>query len=88
MSEPDFDQIRKHRRSKSRDEKWPTGVYAISIDGVSLLGIHEDTDKLYWDGREVVTKRVVSLGSQEKWLAWIVALSTVGMFITSVIAVL
>jgi hypothetical protein len=61
--------------------EWPAGVRPISIDGVSLFGINPETNKLYWDGREIVVRDRVRLGSLERILAVFVALGTFGTFI-------
>lgn len=79
----DWAKIRKTRLSSERPSEWPDGVYAISFDGLSLLGVHEKEDKLYWDGREIVTRRVVQLGKVELWLAFFATVATVGMFVLS-----
>ena len=77
----DWDHIRQHRTSKERPAGWPDGVYAISMEGLGLLGIHEQKDSLYWDGKEIVTRRVISLRWFELVLATSVAVSTVGIFV-------
>ncbi|SRR6266849_1820763 len=46
--------IRKYRLSTDRPPEWPEGVYGVSMKGIGLLGIHEKSGKLYWDGKEVV----------------------------------
>jgi len=56
---------------------WPTGVQPISIDGLSLFGVHHKTGEVYWDGQKLETKTI--LGWQEKTLALAVAVSTVSM---------
>lgn len=81
MSEAKWDQIRRHRHSSVRDEKWPKDVFSISLEGAALLGIHKKTDKLFWDGKEVVTKRIVRLRGWEVFLATVATISTTGMFI-------
>ncbi|MDS1138784.1 hypothetical protein [Nitratireductor indicus] len=55
------------------------------MEAIGKLGFHEDTGKLYWDGNEIITKSVVQLGKNETLIAWIVAIATVGLLITSVI---
>ena len=42
--------------------------------GVSLLGIDPATNKLYWDGKEVVVRDRVRLGGWANFLAILVAL--------------
>ena len=61
--------------------EWPAGVRPISIDGVSLFGINPETNKLYWDGKEVVVRDRVRLGSLELILAVLVAIGTFGAFV-------
>lgn len=84
MAEKPWSKIREFRLSDGRPDEWPDGVYAISTDGLDLLGIHEKTDKLYWDGKEIVTRSVVRLGSFELWLASIATLAGVGMLVLEV----
>lgn len=66
-------------------DHWPDGVRPITWNAIGKLGFHEDTGKLYWDGNEIITKSVVQLGKNETLIAWIVAIATVGLLITSVI---
>ena len=75
-----WDEIRRLRTSGERADEWPEGVYAINFDTLSLIGVHENDDKLYWDGKEIVTRSVVRLGTKELWLAAIASFSTLGMF--------
>jgi hypothetical protein len=58
--------------------EWPDNVRP---DGVSLFGIDPTTNKLYWDGKEVVVRDRVRLGSLELILAVFVAIGTFGTFI-------
>ena len=55
----DWVQIRSARFSKERPNEWPEGVFAISLAGVNLLGVHQQSGKLYWDGKEIVTRRTI-----------------------------
>jgi hypothetical protein len=49
--------------------EWPPGVRPVSMEGVSLLGIDPATNRLYWDGKQVVLReRVVTLGGFERFL--------------------
>ncbi|MEL7300393.1 MAG: hypothetical protein AAFM92_08425 [Pseudomonadota bacterium] len=77
----DWAKIRKYRLSTERPDQWPEGVFGISSQRVSLLGVHETSNKLYWDGKEIVTRIVVRLGTKELWLAAIASFSTLGMFV-------
>lgn len=80
----DWDEVRKNRLSKDRPDDWPEGVWGISLKGVGLLGIHEKTGKVYWDGKEIVTKRSISLGTYERWAAGLAATGTFGTFVVNV----
>ena len=77
----DWNKIRTNRLSKERPESWPEGVYGISLEGVSMIGVHEKSNKLYWDGKEIVTRSIVRLGKIEIWFAGIATASTLGMFV-------
>ena len=46
----------------------------LTAGGVSLLGIDPATNKLYWDGKEVVVRDRVRLGGWANFLAILVAL--------------
>ena len=76
--------IRRFSRSKQRAPEWPDGVDGISSEGLSLLGIHEKTDALYWDGKQVVVRSSIRLGTFERWIAAIATLGTFGTFIVEV----
>jgi hypothetical protein len=60
---------------------WPENVHEINFDELGLLGIHKHTQKLHWDGKEVVTKTVIKLRYVELALAVFVTVGTSGMFI-------
>ncbi|ESZ31006.1 hypothetical protein [Mesorhizobium sp. L2C067A000] len=51
-----------------RPEGWPATVDALSIDGMSLFGIDQNTDELFWDGKRLVTEKRFS--DYERRLAW------------------
>jgi len=59
-----------------RKAHWPEGVHTISFDQIDNLGVGVD-GLLYWDGHLIKTTRKVSLDTQERVLAWIVAGATV-----------
>lgn len=84
MAEHNWEKTRKFRRSDSRPDEWPEGVYSISMNGLSLLGLHEKTNKLYWDGNEIVTRSIVRLGTYELWLASIATATGIGMLVIEV----
>src|SRR4029078_13045719 len=63
-----WDHIRSVRFTKEpTPQDWPEDIRGISIDGVSLLGVHEKTGKLYWDGKEIRTRNMILLGTYERW---------------------
>ena len=80
----DWDNIRQNRLSDLRPDEWPTGVRAISMAGAALLGIHEETGKLYWDGKELLTRGRVKLDTFERWIASFAAAGTVGTCIVNI----
>jgi hypothetical protein len=83
MSDTDWSIVRKYRLSADRPPEWPEGVYGVSMKGIGLLGIHEKSGKLYWDGKEIVTRSSVRLGTFERWVAGIAAFATFGTFLTN-----
>ncbi|ESY15180.1 hypothetical protein [Mesorhizobium sp. LNJC394B00] len=79
----DWEQIRKHRHVKEQSpSEWPQGVQAISSSGLTLLGIHEKSGELYWDGQQVVTAR--RLANFERAMALAVTIATVIMAVIEV----
>lgn len=79
----DWEQIRRHRHVEDESPpEWPTGVQAISSSGLTLLGIHEKSGELYWDGQQVVTAR--RLANFERWMAALVTAATVVMALIEV----
>jgi len=63
-----WDHIRSVRFTKEpTPQDWPEDIRGISIEGVSLLGVHEKTGKLYWDGKEIRTRNMILLGTYERW---------------------
>jgi hypothetical protein len=77
----DWTHIRAHKNSNERPADWPAGVRAISTEGLNLFGIKEATGQLYWDGRQVRTRRVIRLGTPERWIAAFAAFGTCGTFL-------
>jgi len=81
----DWDRIRRVRFTKDTTPmNWPEDVRGISIEGVALLGVHEKTGKLYWDGKEIVTRTLFKLDTLERWLAIITIVCVVGNFAINV----
>ncbi|WP_461220703.1 hypothetical protein [Methylobacterium sp. CM6247] len=81
MSEEDWARIRGVALLNERPKAWPKDVSAISLEGLALLGVHERTMQLYWDGSQVVVRNKVRLGTYERWIATIAALGTLGNFL-------
>jgi hypothetical protein len=55
----------------------------ITIEGLSLLGVHEQSNRLYWDGREIEFRRI-ELGLYERVLATLGAAGAFGLFAVEV----
>ena len=62
----------------------PAGVETISIEGLDRFGIDPKTNQLYWDGRQVVTRSLVLIGTYERWVAAFAATGTFGTFVINV----
>ncbi|MET3579982.1 hypothetical protein ABID19_003013 [Mesorhizobium robiniae] len=61
----DWDHIRKFRYTKDAPpQEWPEGVRAISLEGITLLGVNPRTNKLYWDGQELATRSASPTSSE------------------------
>jgi hypothetical protein len=69
-------------------EDYPPGVRGISWDQVGKLGVRESDNALFWDGKELVTKKIIKLRFLELLFAFIVTASTAGMFIISLLSYL
>lgn len=69
-------------RTGQRPEHWPADVEIISLEGLSFLGL-DSKGNLYLDGHRVHTER--RLATQERWIAWIVAISTIVAAIAAVV---
>jgi hypothetical protein len=56
MTEP-----RQHaaQSTAERPKDWPAGVYPISLDGLSHLGVGND-GAVYWDGRPIEVRRTLT----------------------------
>ena len=61
------------QRSGIHPAHWPAGVEIITQNGLELLGVGPD-GSLYLDGKKLYTER--RLATQERVLAWIVAIFT------------
>lgn len=69
----DWEKARRHARSRERPSDWPANVQAISLQGLSLLGIDEQ-NRLYWDGKRLAT---LTLTGWQKLGAFLVTVSAV-----------
>ena len=77
-----WDEIRGVRYSPlTPPPEWPSNVRPISMEGVSLLGIDPATNKLYWDGKEIVVRDRLRLGGWANFLAILVTIGAFGSFI-------
>jgi hypothetical protein len=83
MDATNWEGVRQHRFTKERPEGWPGGVFGISLKGLNLLGVHEKSGSLYWDGKEIKTYRSIRLGTFERWVAVIAAVGTFGTFVVN-----
>jgi hypothetical protein len=52
----------------------------IPISSLALFGVHEKTGKLYWDGKEIVTRSIFKLDTFERQLAVITLACVIGSF--------
>jgi hypothetical protein len=77
----DWQAIRANRFSTERPDEWPPNVRAISMKGAALLGVDTVSNKLYWDGKEIVLRESVRLDWPERILAILVAIGTFGVFV-------
>lgn len=70
-------QFRESGMTASATRVWPQGVKEITFEAIGMLGFHERTHELYWNGEKVVTVR--RLATVERWLAALaVAAAVVG----------
>jgi hypothetical protein len=80
----DWERVRANRYSKEpppRGWNWPENIRPISLEGLNLLAVEPDTNKLYWNGKEVVLKDSISLDWPERMLGFFVAVGTFGYFV-------
>jgi hypothetical protein len=79
----DWDYTRAQKTTNERPDDWPKGVRAISQRGLGLLGIKESTGQLYWDGAQVKTRNLLSLGTPERWITGVAAAGAFGTFLVN-----
>ena len=60
---------------------WPKDVRELTFDEGDKLGVRDTDNTLFWDGKELQTRQVVSLKGWEFWFAFFVTAATVGMFV-------
>lgn len=60
---------------------WPGDVKRIGLEDLDRLGIRQKDNKLFWDGKELVTRGEVHLRWFELSLLTLVAVGTFGSFI-------
>ena len=58
----------------------PEGVDGITWANIGRLGVHRESGALYWDGKEVVTRSRVRLGTVERWMALFATIGAFGSF--------
>ncbi len=81
----DWAQSRMFRFSmETAPPEWPEGVKGISMNGLNLLGIHERSGRLYWDGKQLMTRNKIRFGGTELWLLFFAAVGTFGGFVLEV----
>ncbi len=68
-------------KSETKTKHWPSGVHSITWNEIGKLGFHDVTGTMYWDGKEVVTRSIVRLGSFELFLAIVATVSLAGMLV-------
>ena len=77
-----WDEIRAVRYSMMEPPPtWPSGVRPISQEGLALLGIDPSTNRLFWDGKEVVLRSRVRLTWWQSFLATLAAFGMFGTFL-------
>ncbi len=81
----DWNYKRSKRFNDERPPEWPHGVRGISSQGLDLLGIHEQTGKLYWDGKEVVTRTKPRFGWFIVLMAFFTGIGTLGAFVVALV---
>jgi hypothetical protein len=77
-----WNEIRAIRYAPNRPPPdWPVNVQPISDVGLALLGIEPETNKLYWDGKEVILRDRIRFERFERFLASVAVFSAFGAFI-------
>jgi hypothetical protein len=77
-----WDDIRSFRYSMvDPPPTWPSGVRPISQEGLALFGIDPTTDRLFWDGKQVVLRDRIRLNWWQGFLATLAACGMFGTFL-------
>ena len=77
----DWNAVRALRYAPDRPPAdWPENVRPISDRGLGLLGIEPATNKLYWNGKEVVLRDRIRFDWPERLFGFLVAVGTFGYF--------
>ena len=69
----DWERVRANRYSKEpppRGWNWPENIRPISLEGLNLFAVEPDTNKLFWNGKEIVLKDSISLDWPERMLGF------------------
>ena len=74
MAHEEWKHIKDHALSPKRAPGWPGNVKAISMEGLSLLGLDPDLN-LYWDGSLIEMKRPLHLTLWQKFGATVTVAS-------------
>jgi hypothetical protein len=80
----DWERVRANRYSKEPAHQgwgWPKKIRPISLEGLNLFAIEPDTNKLYWDGKEIVLRDVVRLAWLERVFVGMAGVGTFGYFV-------
>jgi hypothetical protein len=83
----DWERFKANRYSDERPPQgwgWPENIRPISTAGLSLFAVEPDTNKLYWNGKEIVLRDAVRLEWPERLFTFLIAVGTFGYFILEV----
>lgn len=88
-----WDVLRKRRFAQNvvppRPSDWPGNVTPISQSGLALIGIDENTNEMFWDGKRLITEKRFT--DYERGLArvglWIAGIGVAATVVQAVAAV-
>ena len=75
-------------KNNNDTEDWPPGVRGISWNQLVKMGVRESDNALFWDGKELVSKKIIKLRFLELLFAFIVTASTAGIFVINLLSFL